>query len=311
MEGDIRYALDQDRIVIAVDTGNLNAGARRMDYRAVDKASVFRTLADVLGLRRSHPPARLDRPPLRSLDLPETAKTLSPGFHQLAAYNRDMPKCLITVTPTALKLANEHFSKFVDSGSALNSVLPHFVRADQLALHYGAKHRRVSQWLFWLGAAAVTIVVVQATLFQHAHWFLLFEILDLTSAVVYYLHSMREAWHEKWLNDRYLAEALRQVLFASLLGPPPVTHLPPQPAYPFYKGPATWLLDVPRRIERELAAQETPAVTFEGLRDFLLGAWIDDQLDHHSKTAAKYRHLEHIYHLRGRAASYAVSRRSR
>jgi FtsH-binding integral membrane protein len=179
--------------------------------------------------------------------------------------------------------------------------MPHFARADQLAIYFQARHLRASRRMYWLAASAVTVVIIQTLFFPNYSFLVIFEIAALLSILGLLYWNRRQAWHEKWINDRFLAEALRIRTFAALAGRETRLRSDPGESFVFYRGPQTWLLDVPDRLERAARTHMMGVRCADVLRGVLLDAWIKDQQKYQAKTAAKNEHLEHVYHQRGLA----------
>jgi hypothetical protein len=239
------------------------------------------------------------------LGFPVTAKELSPGYHQLSKYSEDCKRKISaqeekeiadakqTLRKAGKKLSPETMDKICQE------IIPHFARADALAKHYQKQYLWVSQALFWLGASALTIVIGQTLFFPEQTWVLLFEIIALTAAVVLYWWSHRQDWHEKWLNDRFLAEQLRYLQFAAALGRPNPPDWEPHRFLSFYKGPETWLVDVPRRLAAEIAGRISEPEHVKDAQRFLLDGWITGQISYHQNNARKRRGQEKWFHLFG------------
>jgi hypothetical protein len=257
------------------------------------------------------------------------AKRVSPGYHELDAYNRrsvplaevgrDWKGEMEPDEPRPARLPG-------DIATALRGdVFPHYFKADRLARRYQSWHQRTSRWLFYLSAAAVTVAVVNAVFFKPDgwEWLHVLEFLLLASMIAWYGVARWANWHTKWLNGRYLAESLRQALYAGLTGLRP-EQAPDYPTrFSFYKGPKTWLSDYASRLEDRVVAAarkayglgappsavglpDRPPVTCKALdvgalKDYVLAAWVRAQQAYHKKTAARQEFAEKVYEYRGQA----------
>jgi hypothetical protein len=233
--------------------------------------------------------------------LPELAAGWSPNFVQLLEYNRDPAfnraeferqfkenrDCLVKAGAEA-GLLPERFLP------VLKRVLPHYSRADQLALHYQRWHIRSATWLYRLAAMAVAVAVLQSLFWPQMTGLILLEILALLVAVAWYRLSLCEIWHEKWLHYRHLAERFRTVMFTALLKTVDGIHGPPadQPL-PFYPGPGGWVVMAFDEIAQSLPASPLGPADIPAVRQFLLTGWITDQAKYHADNARQKHQAAH------------------
>jgi hypothetical protein len=148
---------------------------------------------------------------------------LSPNLHRLAAYNRvgaiKQNEFGQMLTKVSLKFAEHAAGKMPDSvqKAIAGHILPHLVRADLLSVRY-RDLLAVTAWL-WpvMAAVAVTLMAFQIFLLPDQYWIAWIELALLLICAISYRVSLYEAWHDKWRNDRRLAEGLRSVLHSSIV----------------------------------------------------------------------------------------------
>jgi hypothetical protein len=272
----VEYAVDQGRVVLWINSAKPADPVRILIKRV--QAKTHSTL-----------PTTPTGIPYHSL--PRRAKHLSSNFHQLAAYNRDSafsPHEFERIADRNLKrlqkdskaagLPEALFGKWVEQ------FLPHYSRADQLAITYQTLYVRTAVWLYVLSAFAVTIAVVQVLFLPLFGELILLEILAIVAVLVLWGIGKNEAWHEKWLHDRHLAERIRISMFRSLFGMLPTAEQP-QMELPFYPGPEGWMIYAVEWIEQRGDPALAASQPLGSLKRFILDAWIGDQARFHSINA--------------------------
>ncbi len=230
--------------------------------------------------------------------LPKNASGWSSRFLQVAEYNsdrafrkssydkvleRNLTKIEGTARNTGLDL------RFIQP--LLDDLVPHYARADSLAVHYRKLHTRSAIWLYRLAAIAVAIAVFQALYFPERTGWTVLEILALIGAVIMFRVSFAKHWHEKYLNYRHLAERIRILLFQSVAGQQTEKKSILKQPLPFYPGPGGWVLDVFDEIKQGLSSFTVPQERFIEVKRFVTEGWVSDQADYHAKNAViKERH---------------------
>jgi hypothetical protein len=240
-------------------------------------------------------------------ELPTTPKDLSLGYHQFNAYQRDTCVSAIDlpqeIDQTSCSLRRRAEQAGVDAAAVdalVGSFVPHFVRADRLAVHYGRRYVRATTGLFLLAAIAVSVVVGQVLFFPNAVWLILFEILAMGGAVGLWFWCRREAWHEKWIHDRYLAERLRMASFGYLLDTVDTTTSRTPPAgLAFYAGPNQWIVDVVSQVIAQARAAQPAPTELANVRQFLVDSWLEDQRQYHARNAQRHSRAAHRGHRAG------------
>lgn len=294
-----RYAVDRGRLVLWLNPANLAAGA-----------FVLRSAAS--GNDEGVVDGAIGAPPgLRVAPLPATAKQLSPNFHRLAAYNRDAAiddKTLETTTRSHVEATRAIAERCHLPQPAIDSIteslLPHVLRADHVSVRYQAL-RDSAAWLWPVAAAfVVSLMAFQIIFLPDAYWLAFVELMVLLLGYASHRVSVYDAWHEKWLNDRRLAEGLRAAMFTSLVvGDEDVMHGNRRDlhildrhheALPFYNPAHAWFVGTLKRVLRKERRRFAPSIDL-GRRDhcravasFLAAAWIRPQAEYHARRAARH-----------------------
>ncbi len=225
--------------------------------------------------------------------LPENASGWSPGFRQLEEYNRDKGfrknKYDDVLMRNVGKLRDVAEKSGLDPGTLMplvSALLPHYSRADSLALRYRKLHTTSAIWLYRLAAFSVTVAVFQTLFFTGQTGWTVLELLALTWAIVMFRVSIFKRWHEKYLNYRHLAERIRILLFQSVVGQQTRTESVLRAALPFYPGPGGWVPDVVSELKRDLPSMAVPEEGFYAVRKFVTEGWISDQVIYHQRNAS-------------------------
>jgi hypothetical protein len=237
--------------------------------------------------------------PFRALPLPRRAKQLSIGYHRLAAFLRDPAidesTHAVSMRREAATLRDHARDAGVDEARLqpiLSQLLPYYVRADKLAMHYQKRHVLGSKALFYLSAAAVSVVVFQVIFLPRQTWIILFEIAAMLGVVLWLLANRRQAWHEKWIHDRFLAEQLRISIFTLLFEKDPTGRLAHAPrTLPFYVGPENWLPGAVRQILAQTSIPQLDPRELDAVRRFIVLAWLGGQREFHERAAQRKKRL--------------------
>jgi hypothetical protein len=282
----VRYALLRERMVLWIH-----------EERPLDPPRVI----------RRHPgdgaqPAHAAPP--ESDDFPLTAKTLSRGYHEQAAYCADtaldrgkFDAAQHEARDALIRGAGDSRMDPVALEPVLGQMVPEFVRADQLALIYQRKYTLATRSVLYLAAAAVTVAVGQVLFLPDRLWVILFEVLGMVAILGLWWYGRREAWHEKWRHDRYLAERLRTAIFTTLAGCVPRESRAGNPL-PFYRGPQQWLSSIVRSVAQS-AARNRVVLPTRPLQSFLIGGWLGNQLRFHAGNAVRKHAAAHRRHALG------------
>lgn len=275
-EDAITYALAKGRMVLWLDPSDLGRGA--LWLRSLTPAAA----PGGAGVHRSDA-------------LPSRAKELSRNYHRLAAYNRD-PAWDLRSYRRLLKheaaLLGEHAAALPGAvtDTLEQELLPHFVRADQLAMRYRALRNFVKVLLPTVSALAITFIAFQIFFLPHRPGLAVIEILLILTGYLSYRLSVHEAWHEKWLNDRHLAERLRALLYTGLL---PVGHAAPDDRnlLPFYRPTNEWftstLARFGGRLRRMLPRDFEAADHVAAVSTLVAKGWVGQQVTHHERKVTR------------------------
>ena len=95
--------------------------------------------------------------------------------------------------------------------------LPHFVRADRLALKYQNLYVKGSKLIYILSVIAVLAVSAQY-IFSLPHEILVLEIASILCILFIILWGNKIGWHRRWLDYRLLAERFRFAVFMAMVG---------------------------------------------------------------------------------------------
>ena len=282
----VAYALHQQRVVLWIH-------AERPDEPA-------RVLRSPLSLISSDGVPAEDQ----AADLPSTMEELSRGYCEQARYCRDtsVPPGTHTQQVSAMRQQLLHAATEVGlHASSLDAtmavIVPPFVRADLLALHYQRRYTWAINGVLYLAAGGVTSAVAQVLFFPEHVWVILLEIIAMLAVFVLWWYGRHQAWHQKWLQARYLAERLRTALFtAAWFGAPaPADRDDP---LPFYGGPQHWLILAVDGLSRS-AAPAGPSPPFDALKAFIVRRWLEDQQRFHARKAGTTASQAHSGHLLG------------
>jgi hypothetical protein len=179
--------------------------------------------------------------------------------------------------------------------------VPYLVRADMLARRYQRRYNRVGTLIFGGTFLAVLAAAAQSFRTSSSQPLALLEGLLMAVLLVAVLYARRRRFHAHWISYRRLAERFRIALFQGIaaLGASRLVGWDRIDIDP----PRDWV----RRLFEEVwisRPTEAAAGCAPGpLRDFLLTAWLDDQLTYHRRT---YRRFERRERLLGRIVAVLV-----
>jgi len=171
--GDIvQYAVERGRIVLWIDAEHPSAPARQ-----------------IIGFKRKGQERNAAAEPITE-SLPTVGRNISSRFHRLAAYNRDAAHDAQEARAILDRDSTELRTTAKDAGlpekllnPVLDHLLPHYARADQLAIRYQQLYVRSAMLLYGLAAFAVAAVVGQVLFFPHSLWLISLEIAAMLLAV--------------------------------------------------------------------------------------------------------------------------------
>jgi nucleoside 2-deoxyribosyltransferase len=176
-------------------------------------------------------------------------------------------------------------------------ILPHYYRADILALRYQHLYSKAGSLLSVLAAAAVAAAAFQAIFVPNWHRIVLIEVLIITAVFAVFWFGSRQRWHAKWIDYRFLAERFRSALFMAVANINISALRPPRHLSLSYT-PQDWMVAAFSSVWSQLPRLHSPGASgFEGVRKFLLAAWIDDQIRYHKDRSERHqrRHRRLLY----------------
>lgn len=296
--GDIvRYAVENQRTVIWIDSENPSrepqvlVPAKQADPHGGDENAAW----------------------FEARPLPKRAREISAGFHQLAAYNRDL---LRDVDAAEEKLARRR-AHLLDEAEkaglaaetvrpAIDALAPQYIRADQLASRYQSIFVTLALWIHSLAAIAVTIAVCQFVLAHDRVWLVWFEVAAMFAALFLQRVNGSQRWRDRWLNDRHLAEQVRMAMFTIYFGRIGDDARGHAQVLPFYPGPWPWISAAVNSLVqpiRESLHERPPA---PALAKWLEQVWLREQAAWHHANARRKEHNARHLHRVGFAAFAAT-----
>ena len=318
-----RYAIDRQRTVLWLNPARLEAGTRRLTRSSPEATTQASAESDAPpdGLAAHHgfdPPSEGEEDAATQtspLSVPHlVAKDLSRNFHHLAAYNRDTAVTAEELD-SAIGRARESFVAAANRDlppkvceEVAERLLPRVVRADELSKRY-RDLRNVAAWLWpTLAALIVTLMAFQILFLPSLYWLAWIEVTVLLVCGVSYRVSLHEAWHDKWRNDRRLAEGLRSAFYVCLVMPEAARSPSPVSTpdanstgasstgvanpLPFYDPSQSWLVAASKRIVRREWRRFAKAIDWSrdvsGMARFLANAWIEGQATYHEENDARH-----------------------
>ncbi|MBI5679907.1 MAG: SLATT domain-containing protein [Methanobacterium sp.] len=171
-----------------------------------------------------------------------------------------------------------------------DTILPQFVRADLLAQKYQKLYSVVGSLIYILAAGAVATVTIQLLFFPKLPQLIWFEVAEISIILILLLVSSQKHWHRKWIDYRFLAERIRTAIFfrvanirCEITTPPP--HLKITAENQDWMVRAFMSLWDEKQHKKEI-------IPFQPFKNFLLDAWLDDQINYYQSSAHKNR-LKH------------------
>ena len=165
-----------------------------------------------------------------------------------------------------------------------NNLILNFVRADLLAAKYQSLYMKADRIVYILAASAVITVPVQEQFFSQIPYISWLQVILIFTVVALLSISRVKDFHRRWIDYRFLSENLRSSIFFSIMDmKPKITD--PMP----YSKPAHYCDWVNRTCDwicdRQLQSKPDTEVPLEKLKDFLLNAWISDQITFYKKKS--------------------------
>ncbi len=168
-----------------------------------------------------------------------------------------------------------------------DKLLPHFVRADLLAQRFRTLYFKAGIWVYSLAVAAVAAATFQVIFLPNWPKIILFEVAFIFLALLFYWLGSRRKWHAKYIDYRFLAERFRSALFMATANVN-VSPLRPSHFLSFSYAPQDWMVAAFYSIWSQLPRGKNPNSSgFGGLKEFLIRAWVDDQIHFHKSYSRK------------------------
>lgn len=213
--------------------------------------------------------------PLSSRDFhPETAEEARKPFDQW-----------LTLLP--------HMGQLGDRLSQL--VAPRYGRADAAASYFSQLFRTGFVINFGFAALAVLFALVGLLLPAGKLYFILTELVIIAVILANTRSARNRGWHERWMDNRHLAERLRVLALSSALGDPELRIGDEQVGS--LPGWVEWLTRATGR-ELGLPGKRIEADYLVGVRAAMLNL-IDDQIAYNLRNARRMDRIERRLHLTG------------
>ena len=215
------------------------------------------------------------------------------SFEQIDRYNRE------AISGASVRHGSQGFRDHVEStadavgldrddlSGTIDQLVPHFVRADLLALRYQRRYQLAGTTIYSLAAISVAMSAFQVLWHEN-------QAIGFVSAagelmfmfVILWLlwRGAKKKWHSKWIDYRFLAERLRTAFFMHVAGVQIAPTQPPRYLSLSYSA-TDWMVAAFRAACG--AAAGVPASASAERQAFVRRAWIADQLAHHRKGSER------------------------
>ena len=105
--------------------------------------------------------------------------------------------------------------------------------------------------------------------------------------------SRHQQWHTKWIDYRFLAERIRSALFMAVVNIDVATLRPPRHLSLSYSS-NDWMVDAFSSFwNQRPSMQKLDSSLFDGLKNFICEAWIEDQIRYHDSTSKRHYSRHH------------------
>ncbi len=146
-------------------------------------------------------------------------------------------------------------------------------------------YRQTSIAIFVLATLAVLIVASQS-IFHLSHWIIFGEFAAITFILGILSLGNRRGWHMAWIENRLEAEWYRHALFVAFLSGQTTPGIDRHWACRWV-AKAQGVIRV-RQVWNNLPSLgEPPVEGLDILKDFMKNAWLDDQVNYHSKKSSR------------------------
>lgn len=169
-------------------------------------------------------------------------------------------------------------------------LLPHYVKADQLAIRYQRLYISAGTWVYSLAATAVATETFQLLFRPNTPKLVFVEVALLFVIMGIITIGTRQKWLDKWSDYRFLAERFRSAMFQAVAGMDITSFRPLRPLNPT-ASPNEWISTAFFSIWRQTPPIPGPnPSSLEALKKFLLRAWINGQIEYHEKKREFHHH---------------------
>ena len=183
-----------------------------------------------------------------------------------------------------------------------NLFLPHFGKADFLALKYQAYYKWGSILIYLLSAISVIAVSAQALFSSLPHHVILIEILAISSIIFIIKYGNSIGWHRRWLDYRLLAERFRFAVFMALVGEKASTKFSGSAIYNTMETDH-WVFSCFSNVWSQWDEMSNVMIDDRDvlliIKKFISLAWLDDQKRYHLKNIRKHLKLHRKYSVLG------------
>jgi hypothetical protein len=139
-----------------------------------------------------------------------------------------------------------------------------------------------------LGIAAVGLAAIQALFLPGQPKILIAELVFMLAVFAIVLLSRQQRWHTKWTDYRFLAERFRSALFLAVADMEVAPLRPPRHLSLAY-SPGDWMVSAFFTVwKRRPKSQVSDHFPLHDLKNFLLQAWVEDQIDFHKRTDRRH-----------------------
>jgi hypothetical protein len=224
----------------------------------------------------------------RSFESLELYNSFAITAEEKITYEQNMGKRLFDEFSNRLNSANMNLVQ--------EKLIPHYVRASRLAKSFQPIYKKTGLTVYILSPLAVAAVAL-GVIFQHmSALFFLTELILLLAIVALILFEDRGKVHDKWIQNRFLAEQLRSAMYFVSCGFKPrqieisshlrVAHRPDDWMIKVYDRILQCIPTIPNYQENEYSL----------LREYIQLNWLQDQINYHEDNMRKHhrysRHLE-------------------
>ena len=171
---------------------------------------------------------------------------------------------------------------------ALRWYLPFLARADVLSLHLQRRYYGLGMALFVLAALAAVAGAASSVL-EPLHWLTFLQVLLLLVLLGLTVDARRRQLPTRWISCRLIAEQLRAAMFLTIAG------LETSRDRADLVDPSLgWVQAASAEVCLRSPRRAPPAAAASGLRRFLLGAWVDEQLGYLRRTGDRQRRRDRL-----------------